>query len=191
MSILKIAILGSGRGTSMQPIIDAIKNQELPALIELVISNKKDACILERAKKHGLKNVCITSKGKTRIEFDTEVMTLLDENQIDLVLLIGYMRFISSEFVDKWRGKVINTHPSLLPKFAGGMDLDVHTDVIKAGEEESGCTIHYVDDGADTGEIILQKKCLLNSDETPDSLKEKVQRLEGQAFIQVIKEWKK
>ena len=183
----KLAILGSTKGTSLQPIIDAIKSDKLDASIELVISNKKDAYILERAKKHHLNPIFIDPNGKSREEFDREVMKLLDEKEIDLVLLIGYMRFISAEFVGKWRNKVINVHPSLLPKFAGGMDLNVHEEVIKAGESESGCTIHFVDEGADTGEIILQKKCPVVPGETPESLKEKVQKLEGERFVEVIK----
>ena len=183
----KLAILGSTKGTSLQPIIDAIKSDKLDASIELVISNKKDAYILERAKKHHLNPIFIDPNGKSREEFDREVMKLLDEKEIDLVLLIGYMRFISAEFVGKWRNKVINVHPSLLPKFAGGMDLNVHEEVIKAGESESGCTIHFVDEGADTGEIILQKKCPVVPGETPESLKEKVQKLEGEGFVEVIK----
>lgn len=187
VQILKIAVLGSTRGTDLQYIIDAIKEGKLKASIDIVISNKEDAYILERAKKHNIEAIYISQKGKTREEFDREVMKILDEKKIDLVLLIGYMRFISKEFVEKWRNKIMNVHPSLLPKFAGGMDKNVHQAVLEAGEKESGMTIHFVDEGADTGPIILQKKCKIEQGETLDSLKEKVQKLEGEGFIEAIK----
>ncbi len=186
--MLNIAVLGSTRGTDLQAIIDAIESGKLKGVkISVVISNKKDAYILERARKHNLKAVFIEAKDKTREEFDREVMKILNDEKIDLVLLIGYMRFISNEFVDKWRNKIINVHPSLLPKFAGGIDKNVHKTVLDAKEKESGMTIHFVDEGVDSGPIILQKKCYIEPDETVDSLKEKVQKLEGKGFIEVLK----
>jgi phosphoribosylglycinamide formyltransferase-1 len=179
--------LGSTRGTDLQAIIDAIKNKKLDASIEIVISNKADAYILERARNYKIPALFIEQKGKTREEFDREVMKVLDEKNVDLVLLIGYMRFISKEFVDKWRNRVMNVHPSLLPKFAGGMDKNVHQAVLDCGEKETGMTIHFVDEGADSGPIILQKKCKIDENETVDSLKEKVQKLEGEGFIEAIR----
>lgn len=185
--MLNVAVLGSTRGTDLQAIIDAIESGKLKDVeISVVISNKKEAYILERARKHNLEAVFISHKEKTREEFDSEVMKILDEKKIDLVLLIGYMRFLSNEFVDKWRNKIMNVHPSLLPKFAGGMDKNVHKTILDAGEKESGMTIHFVDEGADTGPIILQKKCTIEPDETVDSLKEKVQKMEGEGFIEAI-----
>ena len=186
---MKIAILGSTRGTSLQPIIEAIKNHELNVSIEIVISNKPEAYILERAKQNKIEAFYLNPNEKTREEFDAEVMKILEEKNVGLVLLIGYMRFISKEFVQKWRNKVMNVHPSLLPAFAGGMDIAVHEAVLAAGVKETGCTIHYVDEGADTGEIIVQKKCAVDADETPESLKAKVQALEGPAFIEAIKKF--
>ncbi|MEK7624075.1 MAG: phosphoribosylglycinamide formyltransferase [Patescibacteria group bacterium] len=186
---LKIAVLGSTRGTDMQAIIDAIKNGDLEASVEVVISNKPDAYILERAKNHGLDTIFIDSAGKTREQFDFEVMEMLDKKKIDLVLLIGYMRFISKSFVDKWRGKVMNVHPSLLPAFAGGMDKNVHQAVLDAGVKETGCTVHFVDEGADTGEIIVQKKCTVDPGETVETLKAKVQKLEGEALVEAVQKF--
>ena len=187
VSIIKLAVLGSTKGTDMQAIINAIDDDRLDAEIVVVISNKEEAYILERAEKAKLESLYISNKDKTREEFDEEVMKVLDEKKVDLVLLIGYMRFLSKPFVEKWENKIINVHPSLLPKFAGGMDMDVHQSVLDAGEKESGCTIHFVDEGADTGAIILQKTCDIEPGETADSLKTKVQMLEGDAFIEVIK----
>ncbi len=182
---IKLAVLGSTRGSDLQYIIDAIENGTLDASIEVVISNKEQAYILERARQHNLEAVYIPQK-ETREEFDREVMKILDEKNVGLVLLIGYMRFISPEFVDAWRNRIINVHPSLLPKFAAGMDKNVHQAVLDAGEKETGMTIHFVDEGADTGEIILQKKCAVEPGDTADTLKEKVQKLEGDGFIEVI-----
>lgn len=187
MQRIKLAILGSTRGTSLQPIIDAIAQGKLDASIEVVISNKSDAYILERVKNHNIPALFIESKGKTREQFDAEVMKILDEKKIDLVLLIGYMRFLSKPFVEKWWNKIMNVHPSLLPAFAGGMDLNVHQAVLDAGVKETGCTIHFVDEGADTGEIIIQKKCSVDPGETAETLKTKVQKLEGEAFIEAIR----
>lgn len=189
MSPTTLAILGSTRGTSSQPIIDAIASGKLNATIELIISNKPDAFILERAKTHSILSKYISPDGKTREQFDAEVMELLDSHHVDLVLLIGYMRFLSRPFVERWRNKIMNVHPSLLPAFAGGMDLAVHQAVLDAGVTETGCTIHYVDEGADTGPIIIQKKCLVEPTDTAETLKAKVQKLEGEAFIEAIQKF--
>ena len=187
VSIIRLAVLGSTKGTDLQAIIDAIEDGRLEAEVVVVISNKEQAYILERAKQHDITAHHIPMKDKSREQFDEEVMKILDEKNIDLVLLIGYMRFLSKPFVDKWRNKIMNVHPSLLPKFAGGIDKNVHQAVLDAGEKETGCTIHFVDEKADTGPIIIQKKCAVEVGETVDTLKAKVQKLEGEAFIDAIK----
>lgn len=188
MNPIKLAILGSTRGTDLQAIIDAIESGELNASIEIVISNKKDAYILERAKNHNLPAVYVPAKKEeTREEYDQKLINQLTNYPIDLILLIGYMRIVSPLFINAYRGKIINVHPSLLPKFAGGMDLNVHEEVLKAGEKETGCTIHLVNETVDGGKILLQKKCAIEPGETVGSLKAKVQKLEGEAFIEVIK----
>lgn len=180
MKPINIAVLGSTKGTDMQAIIEA----GIP--IKMVIANKEKAGILEKAEKAGISFKFISQKDKTREEFDEEVMKVLDENKIDLVLLIGYMRFLSKPFVDKYENKIMNVHPSLLPKFAGGMDKNVHQEILDAGETETGATIHFVDEGADTGPIVLQEKVPIEENETVDSLKKKVQKLEGEMFIKAI-----
>jgi len=183
----KLVILGSTRGTDMQAIIDSIEAGELDAKIEIVTSNKPDAYILERAKKHDIKNICIEKNpGESREDYDTRLISELSNYKIDLVLLIGWMRILSPVFIEKYRNKILNVHPSLLPKFAGGMDTNVHEEVLKAGETETGCTIHYVDETVDGGEILIQKKCSIEPNETPDTLKTKVQKLEGEAFVEAI-----
>jgi phosphoribosylglycinamide formyltransferase 1 len=182
----KLVILGSTRGTDLQFIIDSISVGKLNAKIELVLSNKPDAFILERAKKHNIQNICIESKGKKRSEFDNLIASQIDKYDPDIIILIGFMRILSSEFVDRYPKRIINVHPSLLPKYSGGMDFDVHVNVIAAGETESGCTIHMVTKEVDGGKILLQKKCRVELDEKPESLKTKVQKLEGEALLEVI-----
>ena len=184
--MFRLAVLGSTRGTDLQAIIDAIKTGQLEASIEIVISNKADAYILERAKNHNLKAFFLDPKGLDREEYDTRLSTMLEQYRPDLILLIGYMKILSPEFVRRWKGKIWNVHPSLLPKFAGGINLNVHQAVLDAGEQETGCSIHEVDEGVDTGKIILQKKCSVESSDTADTLKAKVQKLEGEAFIEAI-----
>ena len=185
--MLNIGVLASTRGTDMQTIIDEIEAGKLDAKISVVISNKKDAYALERARRHNIKAVFIDGKGKEREEFDREVAKVLDENKVGLILLIGYMRYLSKWFVNKYRNKIMNIHPSLLPAFAGGMDLNVHEEVLKHGCKVTGCTLHFVDEGADTGPIIAQKAVIIEEDETVNSLKEKVQRAEQEIIIKAIK----
>lgn len=184
---IKLAVLGSTRGSSMQPIIDAIEAGELNASIDVVISNKEDAGILERAKKHNLEAVALSSKGLSRAEFDANVSKVLKEKNVDLVLLIGYMRILSGEFCKDWENKVLNVHPSLLPDFAGGMDLAVHQAVIDAKKTQSGCTVHFVTEEVDAGPIAVQMKCPVVPTDTAETLKARVQPLEGSAFLHAIK----
>ena len=187
--ILHLAILGSTRGTNLQAIIEAIAAKKLNAQIDIVISNKPDAYILERAQEHGLATQYLSGTGKTREDFDAEIVEVLEKFPIDLILLIGYMRILSPDFVESYRDKILNVHPSLLPDFAGGMDMDVHKTVLRAGVKETGCTIHFVDEGVDTGKILLQKKCTVEPTDTPESLKEKVQKLEGEAWVEVLQKY--
>lgn len=152
----------------------------------VVCSNKASAYILERAKNHKLEAVHISSKGLERAEYDSKVSDVLEEHDVGLVLLIGYMRILSDEFVRKWKGRVLNVHPSLLPEFAGGMDLDVHQAVIDAGKTTTGCTIHFVTEVVDGGPIAVQRRCHVEPSDTSESLKKKVQALEGPAYVRAI-----
>ena len=184
--MINLGVLGSTNGTDLQPILDAIGAGKLDAKVSVVISNREDAYILERAKKHNTPNVFINHKRKVREDFDSEMTSTLKEHNVDLILLIGFMRILSSTFCKNWSGKILNVHPSLLPKYAGGMDTNVHEEVLKNNDEETGCTIHLVTDEVDGGPIIIQKKCKVDSNDTIDSLKSKVQSLEGEAFLEVI-----
>lgn len=183
---MRLGILGSTRGTHLKTICDAIHAKLINASIEIVISNKPQAFILENAKIQGLKTQFIDPTNLTREVYDREVSDLLKKYQVDLIVLIGYMRILSAEFVDAWQRKIINVHPSLLPAFAGKMDLDVHKAVLAEGATETGCTVHFVTKEVDAGPIILQKKCAVYANDTPDSLKERVQGLEGKALVEGI-----
>ena len=115
---------------------------------------------------------------------------ILENKKIDLILLIGFMRILSSSFVERWAGKIINVHPSLLPKHAGGMNRSVHESVLLSGDDKTGCTIHLVTKEVDGGPILLQLSCPVKKGDTVEDLKNRVQALEGRAFIQVIKNWR-
>ncbi len=184
--MINIGVLGSTNGTDLQFILDAISAGTLDANISVVISNKDDSYILKRAQAHNTPNVFINHKNRTRENFDSEMTMILKEHKVELVLLIGFMRILSSDFCNEWSGKILNVHPSLLPKYAGGMDTNVHEEVLKNNDKETGCTIHLVTNEVDEGPIIIQKKCIVDSDDTIESLKTKVQDLEGAAFLEAI-----
>jgi phosphoribosylglycinamide formyltransferase 1 len=171
----------------MQAIIDAIAAKQLNAKISVVISNKKDAYALDRAKRHNIETVFIDSKNKDREEYDKEVSTELDIHNVDLILLIGYMRILSPWFVNKYKDKIMNIHPSLLPAFSGGMDKDVHAEVLKARVKETGCTLHFVDESVDKGPIIMQKKVRIDENDSIESLKAKVQEAEQEVILEALK----
>lgn len=184
--MISLAIMGSTRGTDMQAIIDAIQEKKLAAQIHLVISNKENAYILERARHYNLKTVFVDPKGITRESYDNRISSLMKDAKIDLIILIGYMRILSDGFVRDWQNKIINVHPSLLPAFAGGMDSDVHQQVLEAKVKETGCTVHIVTEKVDSGPIVVQKKCDVLQNDTVETLKKRVQALEGQALIEAI-----
>lgn len=184
--MLRIGILASTRGSDMQAIIDEIE-KGLDAKIACVISDKKDAYALERARKHNIDAIFIHPKGKTREEFDNEIDKELKKRNVELVLLIGYMRILSNWFVNEWRNKIMNIHPSLLPAFAGGMDKDVHKAVLEHGCKVSGCTLHFVTENLDAGQIIMQKAVDIDENESVDSLKEKVQKAEQEIILKAIR----
>ncbi|AIT09290.1 phosphoribosylglycinamide formyltransferase [Candidatus Francisella endociliophora] len=190
MSELKLVVLGSTRGTNMQAIIDAIDFNQIDASIELVISNRKSAYILQRAQEHNIFNKFVSAKGLTRERYDELLVNEIQKYNPDIVLLIGFMRILSPVFIKAFKGKILNIHPSLLPKHAGLMDLDVHQSVIDAGDDKSGCTIHQVTEEVDGGDIVLQLECDVTGNDTAESLKKKVQALESKAWIEVIKNWK-
>jgi phosphoribosylglycinamide formyltransferase-1 len=183
---LTIGVLASTRGTDLQELIDLSEAGKLDVKIACVISDKKEAYALERARKHRIEAIFIDPKGKKRETFDKEAAALLEARGVKVVVLIGYMRLFSSWFVEKYRNRIMNIHPSLLPLFPG-MDRSVHEEVLNAGVKITGCTVHFVDEGKDTGPIILQEAVPVLNGDTVDSLKDRVQAAEKRILPQAIR----
>ena len=185
--MIRLGVLGSTNGTDLQAILDAIQAEQLNATVSVVLSNRENAFILERAQNHNVPTSFISHQEKKGEEFDVEMTKVLKNHNVDLVLLIGFMRILSDAFCREWHDRILNVHPSLLPKYAGGMDMNVHEEVLKNKDKETGCTIHFVTDKIDGGPILIQKKCDVEPNDTAQSLKTKVQDLEGNAFLEAIK----
>ena len=184
---INLTVFASTRGTDLQAIIDAQKSGEMPdAELKFVLSDKKECYALERAKQAGIKTVFINPQGKTREEFDAECLKICQAENIDLIILIGYMRIITKVLIEPYQDKIVNIHPSLLPKYPG-MDLDVHKEVLKNQEKETGCTLHFVTEDLDAGPVILQEKVIIAENETPESLKAKVQEKEKEVILKGIR----
>lgn len=186
---MRIAVLASTRGTDLQAIIDEIKAGRLKNVeISCVVSNIKNCYAVERAHSHGIKTHFVDPKEKSRIEFDREMALILKNEKVDLIVLVGYMRILTPYFVGEFKGKIINVHPALLPKFGGKnfFGKNVHEAVLAAHETETGMTIHFVEENIDTGKIILQKTCPVLPDDTPETLKDRVQALEKEYYPKVI-----
>ncbi|MGB8452978.1 MAG: phosphoribosylglycinamide formyltransferase [Anaerocolumna sp.] len=176
--MLKIAVLVSGGGTNLQAIIDHIEQGRITnTRIEAVISNKKGVYALERARKHGIKNSVISPGDyDNREEFNQALLAEIDGYQVDLIVLAGYLVIIPEILIQNYRNKIINVHPSLIPAFCGEgyYGLRVHEAVLKRGSKITGATVHFVDEGTDTGPIILQKAVLVLEDDTPEVLQKRV-----------------
>ena len=184
---MRLGVLGSTRGTDLHALVEGIQQKKIFASIPIVISNKKEAYILKRATQQGLNSVFVDPSNLSREQYDQEITYYMQKHKIDLIVLIGYMRVLSDEFIRVWRNKIINVHPSLLPDFAGGMDLDVHQAVLAAGRKETGATVHYVTENLDAGPVLVQKKCSVFPHDTAESLKQRVQTLEGIALVEAIR----
>jgi phosphoribosylglycinamide formyltransferase-1 len=187
---LRVGVLGSTRGTALQGVLDAIAARTLNVEIVTVISDRAAAPILDRARRHGVPALFLDPAGLKRADYDARVTAALEATGAKLVLMIGYMRIVSPAFVDAWRGRLLNVHPSLLPAFGGMMDKSVHQAVLDAGVPETGCTIHQVTEDVDAGPIVLQKRCPVLPHDTADTLKERVQALEQAAFVEVLQQWR-
>lgn len=186
MSGLRIGVLVSGGGTNLQSVIDAVEAGTLKSQIVCVISNKEAAYGLERARKYQIPAYFINPKEEG---YDEKLLTLLKDEQVDLVVLAGYLKILNQALVEAYRGHIINIHPSLLPKFGGKgfYGIHVHEAVIAAGEKESGATVHYVDAGVDTGKIILQRKLEIMPEDTPESLQKRIlEQIEHKILVEAI-----
>ena len=176
--MLKIGVLLSGGGTNLQAIIDNINTGNITnSKIEVVISNNPNAFALERAKKAGIDAVCISPKDYSdRSLFNKALIEKIDEYNVDLIVLAGCMVVMPPELIQKYNNKIINIHPALIPSFCGKgfYGLHVHEEVLKRGVKITGATVHFVDEGTDTGPIILQKAVEVRQDDTPEILQKRV-----------------
>lgn len=176
----KIVVLISGSGSNLQAIIDAISAKRIDGTISAVISNRPDVFGLERAEKAAINTQVLDHKAfASREAFDAELMSLIDQHQPDLVVLAGFMRILTAEFVRHYQGRMLNIHPSLLPKYKG---LDTHQRAIDAGEEEHGCTVHFVTEELDGGPAAIQGTVSIDSNDSADSLQQKVHKVEHQIY---------
>jgi phosphoribosylglycinamide formyltransferase 1 len=182
----RVAILISGRGSNMAALIDAARLADFPAEIVAVISNRADAAGLAKAEASGIATVVIESKpfGKDRAGFEAVLQRALEENKVDLICLGGFMRLFTAEFVQRWYGKMLNIHPSLLPSFPG---LDPHGQALQAGVKISGATVHFVIPETDAGPIIMQGAVTVADDDTAETLSQRILGIEHRIYPEALR----
>lgn len=175
----RLAVLLSGRGSNFVALADACARGELPAEIVVVISNKTEAQGLERARERGIPTVVVPSKGKPREAHEREIVGALESARVEWVCLAGYMRLLSPEFVGRFPARIVNIHPALLPSFPG---VDAQHQALEYGVKVSGCTVHLVDAGCDTGPIVLQRTVPVLEEDTADTLAARILEQEHIAY---------
>lgn len=182
---LKVGVLVSGRGSNLQAIIDAIERGEVPAEISVVVSNVPGALALDRAAKHNIRSIVVDSKAfENKDEYEAQIIKAMEDTGADLVCLAGYMRILSPEFIERFKGRIMNIHPALLPAFPG---LHVQKKALEYGVKYSGATVHFVDEGTDTGPVILQAVVPVLDDDTEESLSARILEQEHKIYPQAIK----
>ena len=184
---LSLAILLSGNGTNLQAIIDSIDSGQLKADIKIVISNNKDAFGLERAKIKGIKNLCIDHKDfADRKSFDERLLEEVKQEKIDFIVLAGFMRILGTNFIRNFPNKILNIHPSLLPKYPG---LNTHKKVLENKDKEHGVTVHLVDEGLDSGPIIGSMKLKVIDGEKESDLERRIHKIEHYIYPKILSEF--
>lgn len=190
MPKVKIAVLVSGGGTNLQTLIDSVENNYINGEIIAVISDRKGAYALERAEKHGIKAVLLDKKEYGNlIDFNNELISILKGMHAELVVLAGFLTILSSDFIKNFEGRIVNVHPSLIPAFcgAGFYGGRVHKAALEYGVKVSGATVHFVDEGTDTGSIILQEAVPVLDDDTPETLASRVLKVEHKILPKAVK----
>ena len=188
--LLKLAILISGRGSNMRAILRAIKKQNIPIVPTVVISNKPSARGLRIARELDVKTEIVESEGfqGSRWEYDQKIIGVLNKYGVmpknSLICLAGFMRILSPEFIKKFKNRILNIHPSILPAFPG---LDAQRQAIESGVSHSGCTVHFVDEGVDTGPIIVQETVKIKNDDTEETLSKRILTKEHKAYVKAVK----
>ena len=182
----RVAILISGRGSNMTALVEAARAQDFPAEIVVVISNKADAAGLAKARNSGVPAVTIESKpfGPDRAGFEARLQSALDEYRVDLICLGGFMRLCTAGFVQRWHGRMLNIHPSLLPSFPG---LDPHGQALRAGVKISGATVHFVIPETDAGPIVMQGAVAVRDDDTPETLAARILEIEHRIYPDAVR----
>ncbi|MBS5468785.1 MAG: phosphoribosylglycinamide formyltransferase [Clostridium sp.] len=176
--MLRVGVMVSGGGTNLQAILDAIDSKKIRnAAVAAVISNNRNAYALERARNHGIEAVCVSPKDyETRAQFNEALLARVDEYRLDLIVLAGFLVAIPAAMIQKYPNRIINIHPSLIPSFCGVgyYGLKVHEAALKRGVKITGATVHFVDEGTDTGPILLQKAVEVKPGDTPEILQRRV-----------------
>jgi phosphoribosylglycinamide formyltransferase-1 len=181
---MKIGILISGRGSNMSALIEAVNTGEIPnSEIAVVVSDKPEAAGLQKAREKGVETIVIERRNRTRREHDAEIVAELKKRSVELICLAGYMRLLSAEFIEAFRNKIINIHPSLLPSFPG---LDAQRQAFEYGVKFSGCTVHFVDEGLDSGAIIAQKAVPVLDDDTLETLTARILEQEHRLYVEAV-----
>lgn len=190
MSLINIGVLISGSGTNLQTLIDNTKSGYIKGKIKLVISNRKDAYGLKRAERAGIETLYLNPKAfNSSEEYNREIIKELNKRNVELVVLAGYLKVLSKDFVEEYKGRIINIHPSLIPSFCGKgyYGERVHKEVLEYGVKVTGATVHFVDEGTDTGPIILQEVVEVREDDTVATLKERVLKVEHKLLPEAVK----
>ena len=189
MADLRLGVLGSTRGSLLAPLVAELKRQKITAEIVVVVSDKADAGILQQARLLHIATEVVSLKGLSTAARDAVLADCLRACQVDVVVMLGFMRIVGKSFISHWPDKIINTHPSLLPKHAGLMDLAVHQSVLASGDTETGCSVHIVTADVDAGPILVQQRCPVLPDDTALSLKQRVQALEVPALASALSQF--
>lgn len=188
-NIKNIGVLISGGGTNLQSIIDGIEAGEINGKISVIISNREDAYGLKRGEKHNIKSVYLSNKGLTQEEYDKKLLEIFKEENVDLIILAGFLKILGREFIKEYENKIINIHPSLIPSFCGEgyYGLKVHKTVLNYGAKVSGATTHFVNEEADAGPIIMQACVDVLDDDTPSDLQKRVLQVEHKILVESVK----
>ncbi|MGA2630851.1 MAG: phosphoribosylglycinamide formyltransferase [Terriglobia bacterium] len=179
----KIGILISGRGSNFEAIARNVQAGKIPAEIGVVISNKEEAAGLAIARQMGLNAVCIPSKGKEREAFERELVAALRQYKVDLVCLAGFMRVLTSYFIREFKGRILNIHPAILPSFPG---VEAQKQALEYGVKFTGCTVHFVDEGVDTGPVVAQAVVPILDNDTPETLAARILKEEHRIYTEAV-----
>jgi phosphoribosylglycinamide formyltransferase-1 len=179
----KIGILISGRGSNFEAIARNVQAGKIPTEIGVVISNKEEAAGLAIARQMGLNAVCIPSKGKEREAFERELVACLRQHEVDLVCLAGFMRVLTSYFIREFKGRILNIHPAILPSFPG---VEAQKQALDYGVKFTGCTVHFVDEGVDTGPVVAQAVVPILDDDTAETLAARILKEEHRIYTEAV-----